>query len=128
MKGDETMKRKLFKIICLILCFVSGISAFTPSAQALDDVSWYCVHRKDHKQPVVDQSLSFIENYCGFYIDKTHGDECNDKVIYLTFDAGYENGNIEKTLDVLNEENVKGAFFILGNLVEKNSDLVTRMF
>lgn len=90
--------------------------------------NWYCVHRSDHKQPTADESVAYIEKYNGFYIDKKHGDNCDDKVIYLTFDAGYENGNISKILDVMKEENVTGAFFILGNLIEKNSDLVIRMF
>jgi peptidoglycan-N-acetylmuramic acid deacetylase len=46
----------------------------------------------------------------------------------LTFDAGYENGNVERILDVLREQNVKAAFFVLGNLIQKNTDLVNRMF
>ena len=48
-------------------------------------------------------------------------------MIYLTFDAGYENGNVEKTLDILRREDVPAAFFILGNLVTSNTDLVKRM-
>ena len=65
---------------------------------------------------------------CLNIIDRQHTDaNADDKVIYLTFDAGYENGNIEKTLDVLCEENVPAAFFILQNLVVKNTDLVKRM-
>ena len=35
--------------------------------------------------------MTFIENYGGYYVDKKHDDECEEKVIYLTFDAGYEN-------------------------------------
>ncbi len=90
--------------------------------------NWYCVHRKDHLQPRADASISFIENYNGYYIDKKHGNDSQEKVIYLTFDAGYENGNVEKTLDVLKSEGVVGAFFVLGNLIEKNTDLIERMF
>ena len=48
-------------------------------------------------------------------------------MIYLTFDAGYENGNVEKILDAMKEEDVKGAFFILGNLIERNPELVEKM-
>ncbi|MBQ2718600.1 MAG: polysaccharide deacetylase family protein, partial [Clostridia bacterium] len=44
-----------------------------------------------------------------------------------TFDAGYENGNVEKILDVLKEEGVPGAFFILDNLILRNEALVRRM-
>jgi peptidoglycan-N-acetylmuramic acid deacetylase len=45
----------------------------------------------------------------------------------LTFDAGYENGNVEKTLDVLKENNVSGAFFILSHIIDTNPELIKRM-
>ena len=48
-------------------------------------------------------------------------------MIYLTFDAGYENGCTEKILDVLEKHQVKAAFFLVGNYIEKNEDLVRRM-
>jgi peptidoglycan-N-acetylmuramic acid deacetylase len=48
-------------------------------------------------------------------------------VLYLTFDAGYENGNVSRVLDVLKSEQVPGAFFILAHLLEANTDLVQRM-
>jgi peptidoglycan-N-acetylmuramic acid deacetylase len=60
-------------------------------------------------------------------VDASHGDTTSDKVVYLTFDAGYENGNIEKILNELKAENVPSAFFILGNLIQRNPDLITRM-
>lgn len=50
-----------------------------------------------------------------------------EKVIYLTFDAGYENGSTEKILDVLEKHDVPAAFFLVGNYIEKNADLVRRM-
>jgi peptidoglycan-N-acetylmuramic acid deacetylase len=51
----------------------------------------------------------------------------SEKIAYLTFDAGYENGNVEKILDTLKEKGVVGAFFILKNLIDRNPDLVKRM-
>lgn len=71
--------------------------------------------------------MSFIEEYGGYYLDKNYGDDREEKVIYLTFDAGYENGNIERILNVLKEEDVRAAFFILDNLIDKNASLVKRM-
>ena len=47
--------------------------------------------------------------------------------IYLTFDAGYENGCTEPILDALAKHNVKAAFFVVGNYIEQNPDLVRRM-
>ena len=47
--------------------------------------------------------------------------------LYLTFDAGFDNGYHEKILDTLKEKNVKAAFFVDGNFVKKNPELVKRM-
>lgn len=90
--------------------------------------AWYFKKTTDHTQPKLDDSLSFIEKYNCVYVDKTHNESNTDKVIYLTFDAGYENGNVSKILDAMKEEGVRGSFFILENLVKRNLDLVERMY
>jgi peptidoglycan-N-acetylmuramic acid deacetylase len=71
--------------------------------------------------------LSFVEAHGGVYIDHRHGDNTPEKVVYLTFDVGYENGNVEKTLNVLKETETPGAFFVLKHFVTDNSDLLLRM-
>ena len=123
LKGIDFMKKtlSLFCIFLLILCIVLPVSAVSQT------YNWFCVHRKDHNQPKADPSLSFIEEYSGYYVDKNHGDECDEKVIYLTFDAGYENGNVTRILDVLKSENVPAAFFVLGHMIEKETQLIKRM-
>jgi peptidoglycan-N-acetylmuramic acid deacetylase len=117
---------KKFFVLIILLCIASQ-SLTVAAADRSGSFSWYCVHCADNRQPVCDPSMNFIERYGGYYIDKRHGDNCKSKVVYLTFDAGYENGNVAKILDTLKEENVKGAFFVLSNLIEKNTDLVKRM-
>lgn len=88
---------------------------------------WYCKRNAEHKQPMLDTNMRFIEEVGGYYIDRAHGDECEEKVIYLTFDVGYENGNVEKIMDVMKAQDVKGAFFILSNVIARNPELVKRM-
>lgn len=51
----------------------------------------------------------------------------SQKILYLTFDAGYENGCTAQILDVLKKHDVPAAFFLVGNYLEKNPDLVRRM-
>ena len=58
----------------------------------------------------------------GAYLDPDGG-----KVLYLTFDAGYENGYTARILDVLKEREVPAAFFLVGDYLERNPDLVRRM-
>ncbi len=91
--------------------------------------NWYCKHTKDHSQPPVDSLLSFSLEHGAYYADRANSEwDCDGKkVIYLTFDAGYENGNVEKILDTLKEKEVPGAFFVLENLVRTNPELIRRM-
>lgn len=50
-----------------------------------------------------------------------------DEGIYLTFDEGYEVGYTESILDTLKEKGVPAAFFITGDYLEKEPELVQRM-
>ena len=87
--------------------------------------SWCVKREKNNKQPSLENQFSYITDYNGYYLDNNAIE--NDKVIYLTFDAGYENGNIEKILDTMKKHDVRGAFFVLENLIIRNTDLVKRM-
>ena len=91
-------------------------------ASASTSYGWYCRHLTDGKIPPCPSEMNFISDYNGVYIGNTE-----KKVIYLTFDAGYENGNIAKILDTMKEKNVTGAFFVLENIVKQNGDLIRRM-
>lgn len=118
--------KKIF-LITLSFLLMCGAVCFSANAEEAS-YSWFCKHVKDHAQPAVDPSLAFALDLDGYYADRSHTEMSDgDKVIYLTFDAGYENGNVEKILDVLKEEQVVAAFFILGNLITKNTELVKRM-
>ena len=108
-----------------LIAAVTAISLTLVSAQSVnaESFSWYFKPAKDHAQPeVIPEAKSFADNYNTIYM----GDP-ETKKVYLTFDAGYENGNVEKILDVLKEKNVKGAFFLLPNIIKNNTELVIRM-
>lgn len=49
------------------------------------------------------------------------------KRLYLTFDAGYENGNTEPILDALKKHQAKACFFVVGHYLESAPELVKRM-
>lgn len=112
-------------LLALVLALGSVIPGFAEEERSY---SWYCVHVPDHVQPRTGAELSFAEECGGYYRDASHSDpEGEDKVIYLTFDAGYENGNVSKILDALRDAGAPAAFFILSNLISSNPDLVKRM-
>lgn len=117
------MKKTIaFAVSVILICAFTVVGFSENNAQ-----SWYCVRNKNHLQPIFSSDLSYVENYGGYYIDHSHGDGNEEKVVYLTFDAGYENGNVEKILDVLKEKGTTGAFFVLNHIVSENTELVLRM-
>lgn len=113
--------------LCALLSALLLLLLFLPIAAEGKAVHWYCVRNKEHRQPTLPPDLAVVEKYDGYYLDRAHGDENSDRVIYLTFDAGYENGNVAKILDILQTEQVPAAFFLLEHFVNQNHDLVCRM-
>ncbi|MBR6050549.1 MAG: polysaccharide deacetylase family protein [Clostridia bacterium] len=112
------MKRFLILFIAAIFCF----TAATP-AVAGEGYGWYCMRKKDHERPTCEPEMAFISEHSGYYI----GSDPDEKVIYLTFDAGYENGNVARIVDTLDRHGAKGAFFVLENFIEKNPELIKKM-
>ena len=84
--------------------------------------NWGLSFQEDGKAPVIDADKQKLEELNAYYL----GNE-DERKIYLTFDAGYENGNTEKILDALKENDVKAAFFLVGNYLESCPDIVKRM-
>ena len=121
----STVAKKIFLILPVILLMLSVRPLPT---RAAGGTGWYTPRAREHRQPVFGEDLRAVEPLGGYYMDYRHPDpDAADKVVYLTFDAGYENGNVEKILDALKAEGAVGAFFVLGHLVDRNSELVRRM-
>ena len=90
--------------------------------QALQTGSWGLSFRQEGAAPVGNADAAHLRRYDAAYIGNT-----GEKVLYLTFDAGYENGCTARILDVLKKHQTPAAFFLVGNYIEKNEDLVRRM-
>lgn len=73
-------------------------------------------------QPTGNASAEELKKYDAYYV----GDP-EEKVIYLTFDCGYENGNTEAMLDALKKHNAPATFFVVGHYVESAPEMVKRM-
>ena len=89
---------------------------------ALETGNWGLSFRQEGAAPIGPASVDTLKEYDAAYLGDT-----SQQVIYLTFDAGYENGCTAKILDVLKEHEAPAAFFLVGNYIEKNADLVRRM-
>lgn len=108
------------KLLLIILAFVLLLALpMTVSAKAYN---WYFKSAPDHKQPVVFDNNKMPDKYGALYLGSP-----DEKVIYLTFDAGYTSEGLIKILDILKEESVPAAFFILPAVPEKNPELIKRM-
>jgi peptidoglycan-N-acetylmuramic acid deacetylase len=122
------MKKIFIKLFAVLSAVIFAITASGTDVKDMStSYSWYCKREKDNKQPTLPPEFSFISLYDGYWIDNSAKDTSANKVAYLTFDAGYENGNVSRILDTLKEKEVCGAFFILLNLVENEPALVRRM-
>ena len=113
------------KDICIAACalvaaVVLGITQFLPASVSAG--SWGLSFQTQGQPPVGNASAAALKQYDAAFLGDTQ-----EKVLYLTFDAGYENGCTEKILDTLKKHNVKAAFFLVGHYMEQNQDLVRRM-
>ena len=73
-------------------------------------------------QPTGNVSKEELKKLDAYYVGNAQ-----DKVIYLTFDCGYENGNMEPMLDALKKHNVSATFFVVGHFLETSPEIVKRM-
>ncbi len=112
-------------LVCLIISVVFSKNVLAQTSA--EGQNWYIKRNSEHCQPTAAMKFSTLEKYNAYYVDTKHTENTGEKVLYLTFDAGYENGNIKKILDVLKEENTPAAFFILKNMIIKEFDLVKTM-
>ncbi|MBR7117252.1 MAG: polysaccharide deacetylase family protein [Clostridia bacterium] len=117
------MKKNILTIISLTVILSVLLTSL---CYAEGGEGWYII-KQGNNTPAFPKSERFLSEHACYAMDKRSA-ETGDKVLYLTFDAGYENGNVERILDTLKREEVPGAFFILSNLVKKNPELVKRMF
>ncbi len=108
----------LFGAICAAI--VLALTQFLGSA--ISTGSWGLSFQQAGQPPIGSAAADALKKYDAAYIGST-----DEKVLYLTFDAGYENGCTEKILDVLKKHSVPAAFFLVGNYMEKNADIVRRM-
>ena len=114
-------KRDKLLIFLALAMAVTAVSLFF-RRNILPTASWGLSFRQEGAPPVGNADRQQLRQFDAAYL----GDP-SQKVLYLTFDAGYENGSTEKILDILREQQVSAAFFLVGNYIEKNADLVRRM-
>ncbi len=72
--------------------------------------------------------ILFIPLFMFFEIPiNAFADECGEKSIYLTFDDGPADKVTISILDTLKKENVHATFFLIGNQIKDQEDILIRM-
>lgn len=89
---------------------------------AAADGNWGLSFQEEGKTPVTNVSAEELKKYDTFFAEDTQ-----EKVLYLTFDAGFENGNTSAILDALKKHKVPATFFVVGNYLTTSPDLIKRM-
>ena len=135
---DERLNLKRNVPAALFLCamFFLGRAAAeiygnndTPPDQVLssrtissESENWGLGFGAEGQKPTGNASIQEMKQYDAYYM--AEGDE---KVLYLTFDCGYENGNAAPILDALKKHNAPATFFVVGHFLESAPDIVKRM-
>jgi len=130
MLGNRKVIKQIAKTIPIfVLSFVFGyglakaVDVVRPEAvTASADGNWGLSFQEEGKPPVANATSDYLKQFNAHYADQT-----DEKVIYLTFDAGFENGNTPAILDALKKHHVPATFFVVGNYISTSPDLVKRM-
>ena len=130
----QFMTRNLKKRICLLVLFAvlffagrgvakiqteRSMGVFSVAAQA---DNWGLGFGAEGAQPTGNATADELKQYDAYYVG-----DAEEKVIYLTFDCGYENGYTESILDALKKHEAPATFFVVGHFLESAPDIAKRM-
>lgn len=114
--------------LCLTLAALFYFTAPAPALTASAPIAvpaaadWGLSFPTEGESPVGNASAEDLAQYGAYYLGDT-----SQKVLYLTFDCGYENGYTAQILDVLKDHQAPAAFFVVGHMIQSSPDLIRRM-
>lgn len=97
-------------------------SISSESVSLAETENWGLSFQQDGEPPIANVSAENLKKYNAYYANMT-----DKKVLYLTFDAGFENGNTPAILDALKKHHAPATFFVVGTYIESNPELIQRM-
>lgn len=121
-------KQVLYVVLAIILlcigmvCALRAVNRLGAAEAAAGITDWGLSFQSEGAPPVANAPQEYLRNFDALYVG-----DANQKEIYITFDAGFENGNTERILDALKKHGVKATFFLVGNYFETQPKLVKRM-
>jgi len=124
----QTLRRK--RAVLLSLCGVLALCVLAASTArrggavpaSAEVTNWGLSFQQEGEPPVGNATAQSLAQYDAYYVGDT-----TQKVLYLTFDCGYENGYTAQILDMLKDHQAPAAFFVVGHMIQSSPDLIRRM-
>lgn len=129
--GGVDWKKAIPVFVFLAACFLFGRAAAETIGEVmvtsgepviLKTENWGLGFGREGQKPTGNAPAAEMARYNAYFCA-----EGEEKVIYLTFDCGYENGNTAPILDALKKHNAPATFFVVGHFLESAPDIVKRM-
>ncbi len=95
----------------------------TNASVSTKKIEWGIKRNDNHEQPDLgSENRKVLEENNGIALGNSES-----KVIYLTFDEGYEAGYTTQILKILKENDVKATFFLTAHYINTQEELVRQM-
>lgn len=111
-----------FTLGSLLGILTGTLSPTKETSASVQSSSWGLSFQEEGKRPAGNATIDDLKQYNAYYASDT-----DEKILYLTFDAGYENGNTPAILEALKKHQAPAVFFAVGNFIKDNPDLIKRM-
>ena len=111
-----------FTLGSLLGILTGTLSPTKETSASVQSASWGLSFQEEGKRPAGNATIDDLKQYNASYASDT-----DEKILYLTFDAGYENGNTPAILEALKKHQAPAVFFAVGNFIKDNPDLIKRM-
>lgn len=111
-----------FTLGSLLGILTGTLSPTKETSASVQSASWGLSFQEEGKRPAGNATIDDLKQYNAYYASDT-----DEKILYLTFDAGYENGNTPAILEALKKHQAPAVFFAVGNFIKDNPDLIKRI-
>lgn len=109
-------------VVVSAMVITTGLQKSEAVMASAEITNWGLSFQQEGQPPVGNAAADYLADYDAVYYEPT-----DEKRLYLTFDAGFENGNMPAILEALKKHSVKATFFLVGNFFETQPELVKQM-
>ena len=120
-------KTGIWYFVVAILVVAAAIFGVSQGRTGATVSNWGLSFQNKGEPPTGNADRDYLARYHAHFLGETSVDEGEEKTLYLTFDAGYENGYTASILDTLKKHKVNACFFLVKHYMDTAPELVKRM-